>query len=91
MMSNAKGCLIAAAVAASVVLPVAAAEFPDPAAFNPTWESAKPGTSYSTDLPTAALLGNTEDRDRMVRKYRRHFPDGKYAAEIGSLPASQAQ
>ena len=50
--------LFAAAVTASVVLPVAAAEFPDPAAFNPTWESAKPGTSYSTDLPTAALLGN---------------------------------
>ena len=40
---------------------------------------------------TAALLGNTEDRDRMVRKYRKHFPDGKYAAEIGSLPESQAQ
>ncbi len=50
--------LFAAAVTASVVLPVAAAEFPDPATFNPTWESAKPGTSYSTDLPTAALLGN---------------------------------
>ena len=40
---------------------------------------------------TAALLGNTEERDRMVRKYRKHFPDGKYAVEIGSLPASQAQ
>ena len=40
---------------------------------------------------TAALLGNTEDRDRMIRKYRKHFPDGKYAAEIGSLPESQAQ
>jgi len=40
---------------------------------------------------TAALLGNVEDRDRMVRKYRKHFPDGKYAAEIGSLPESQAQ
>jgi len=40
---------------------------------------------------TAALLGITEDRDRMVRKYRKHFPDGKYAAEIGSLPESQAQ
>jgi hypothetical protein len=36
----------------------AAAEFPDPADFNPVWESARPGTSYSTDLPTAALLGN---------------------------------
>ncbi|MBQ4199394.1 MAG: hypothetical protein II649_05885 [Kiritimatiellae bacterium] len=35
-----------------------AAEFTDPAHFNPTWESAKPGSSYSTDLPTAALLGN---------------------------------
>ena len=40
---------------------------------------------------TAALLGITEDRDRMVRKYRKHFPDGRYAAEIGSLPESQAQ
>ena len=40
---------------------------------------------------TAALLGNKEERDRMVRKYRKHFPDGKYAAEIGSLPESQAQ
>jgi len=40
---------------------------------------------------TAALLGNTEDRDRMVRKYRKHFPNGKYAAEIGALPESQAQ
>ena len=50
--------LFAAAVTASAVLPIVAAEFPDPAAFNPTWESAKPGTSYSTDLPTAALLGN---------------------------------
>ena len=37
---------------------VRAVEFPNPAEFNPTWESAKPGTSYSTDLPTAALLGN---------------------------------
>ena len=37
---------------------VRAVEFPNPAAFNPTWESAKPGSSYSTDLPTAALLGN---------------------------------
>lgn len=40
---------------------------------------------------TAALLGKTEERDLMVRKYRKHFPDGKYAAEIGSLPESQAQ
>jgi tetratricopeptide (TPR) repeat protein len=40
---------------------------------------------------TAALLGITEDRDRMVRKYRKHFPDGKYADAIGTLPESQAQ
>ena len=57
----------------------------DPAAMQ--WiEQAIYRTAY-----TAALLGKTEDRDRMVRKYRRHFPDGKYAAEIGSLPESQAQ
>ena len=57
----------------------------DPAALQ--WlEQAVYRTAY-----TAALLGNTEDRDRMIRKYRKHFPDGKYAAEIGSLPESQAQ
>ena len=47
---------LAATVAVCAILP--AAEFPDPSAFNPTWESAKPGTSRSTDLPTGALLGN---------------------------------
>ena len=63
----------------------AAEEETDPAAMQ--WiEQAIYRTAY-----TAALLGNTEERDRMVRKYRKHFPDGKYAAEIGSLPASQAQ
>ena len=63
----------------------AAKEEADPAATQ--WiEQAIYRTAY-----TAALLGNTEDRDRMIRKYRRHFPDGKYAAEIGSLPESQAQ
>ncbi|MBQ4143660.1 MAG: hypothetical protein IJD43_09320 [Thermoguttaceae bacterium] len=35
-----------------------AAEFPDPADFDPVWESADPGTSYDRSLPTAALLGN---------------------------------
>ncbi|MBR0191877.1 MAG: hypothetical protein IJQ31_07420 [Thermoguttaceae bacterium] len=35
-----------------------AAEFPDPAEFNPVWESAAPGTSFDRSLPTAALLGN---------------------------------
>ena len=35
-----------------------AVTFPDPAAFNPRWESANPGTSFSVNLPTAALLGN---------------------------------
>ena len=57
----------------------------DPAAMQ--WiEQAIYRTAY-----TAALLGNTQERDRMVRKYRKHFPDGKYASEIGSLPESQAQ
>ena len=65
--------------------PAAAEEETDPAAMQ--WiEQAIYRTAY-----TAALLGNTEERDRMVKKYRKHFPDGKYAAEIGSLPASQAQ
>ncbi|MBQ6614961.1 MAG: hypothetical protein IJH67_01210 [Thermoguttaceae bacterium] len=36
----------------------AGVEFPDPAEFNPSWESASPGTSYDRSLPTAALLGN---------------------------------
>ena len=62
-----------------------AGEETDPAAMQ--WiEQAIYRTAY-----TAALLGNTEERDLMVRKYRRHFPDGKYAAEIGALPESQAQ
>jgi len=49
---------ICAVLAVCGALCVMAVEFPDPAQFNPTWESAKPGSSYSTDLPTAALLGN---------------------------------
>lgn len=36
----------------------AGVEFPNPAAFNPIWKSASPGTSYDRSLPTAALLGN---------------------------------
>jgi len=48
----------AVAFAVSTAAVALAAEFPNPATFNPTWESAKPGASYSTDLPTAALLGN---------------------------------
>ena len=50
--------LIMVAVTICVAVVTRAVEFPNPAAFNPTWKSAKPGTSYSTDLPTAALLGN---------------------------------
>jgi len=50
-------CLFATGCVVSAVA-IRAVEFPNPAEFNPTWESAKPGTSYSTDLPTAALLGN---------------------------------
>ena len=33
-------------------------ELPNPADFNPVWESANPGMSYDRSLPTAALLGN---------------------------------
>ena len=36
----------------------AGVEFPNPADFNPVWESANPGTTYDRSLPTAALLGN---------------------------------
>ena len=50
--------LIMVVVTICVAAVTQAVEFPNPAEFNPTWESAKPGTSYSTDLPTAALLGN---------------------------------
>ena len=39
---------------------VTAVEFPNPSAFNPSWESANPGKTYSKDLPTAALRGNAE-------------------------------
>ncbi|MBR6734598.1 MAG: hypothetical protein IKL96_09395 [Kiritimatiellae bacterium] len=49
---------ICKAIMGGCALCAGAVEFPGPAQFNPTWESAKPGTSYSTDLPTAALLGN---------------------------------
>ena len=54
---NAFRCLFAVACAVSIAT-VRAVDFPQPADFNPTWESAKPGTSRSTDLPTGALLGN---------------------------------
>ena len=47
-----------ALLAAVCAVSAGAVEFQNPAAFNPTWESAKPGTSRSTDLPTGALLGN---------------------------------
>ena len=45
-------------IGAVSALSVLAVEFPNPADFNPSWESAKPGISYSTDLPTSAMLGN---------------------------------
>ena len=49
---------MAVALATALAGMCGAVEFPDPASFNPSWESAKPGTSRSTDLPTGALLGN---------------------------------
>ncbi|MBQ9431986.1 MAG: hypothetical protein IJU44_10605 [Kiritimatiellae bacterium] len=45
-------------IVAASALSVLAVEFPNLTDFNPSWESAKPGISYSTDLPTAAMLGN---------------------------------
>ena len=48
----------AVALAVSAATVAFAVEFPNPADFNPIWESAKPGSSRSTDLPTGALLGN---------------------------------
>ena len=48
----------AVALAVSAATVALAVEFPNPADFNPTWESARPGSSRSTDLPTGALLGN---------------------------------
>ena len=37
---------------------VRAVDFPQPASFNPTWESANPGTCRDRTIPTGALLGN---------------------------------
>ena len=52
-------CIAAVASAAMAVGSFAGgAEFPDPAGFNPSWESAKPGTFHDRTIPTAALLGN---------------------------------
>ena len=59
LMKNSSIAKTAAALfAACIAQSAAAVEFINPARYNPTWESAKPGASYSTDLPTAALLGN---------------------------------
>ena len=37
---------------------VLAVEFHDPATFNPTWKSSKPGSFRDRTIPTGALLGN---------------------------------
>ncbi len=55
---NVVSAVFAAGAALFAATASVAMEFPNPADFNPTWESAKPGTSRSTDLPTSALLGN---------------------------------
>ena len=49
---------MAIALATALAGVCGAVDFPNPASFNPSWESAKPGMSRSTDLPTGALLGN---------------------------------
>jgi len=36
-----------------------------------------------------ARLGETEERDRMVRKYRDDFPSGRFKEEIGALPEAE--
>ena len=52
-----------------------------------TWiEQAVFRTAY-----TAALLGKTEERDRMVRIYQKNYPDGDYSGAIRSLPQPMAQ
>lgn len=58
MQTPAAMAVAASVAAAAATLAATGAEFPYPGKFNPTWESANPGVSYSTDLPTAALLGN---------------------------------
>jgi len=44
--------------AVGMAMAVGGVEFPKVENFNPSWPSAKPGMSYSVNLPTAALLGN---------------------------------
>ncbi len=39
---------------------------------------------------TFARLGDTEQRDSMVKQYRRDYAKGKYRADIGKLPAAGA-
>ena len=41
-----------------IALECSAVEFRAPAEFNPSWESAKPGSRSDTTIPTGALLGN---------------------------------
>lgn len=36
-----------------------------------------------------ARLGENEDRDKMVRRYREEFPAGRFKKEIGGLPAAE--
>ncbi|MFZ2656589.1 MAG: tetratricopeptide repeat protein, partial [Victivallales bacterium] len=36
----------------------------------------------------SAKLGNSEERDKMVEKYKKYFPDGKFAKDINSMPSA---
>ena len=49
---------VLSAFAAVFAAALSAVEFPNPADFNPTWESAKPGSFRDSTIPTGALLGN---------------------------------
>lgn len=40
---------------------------------------------------TLSLLGQNEERDEMVSLYKKRWPDGRYAKDLETLPASQAQ
>jgi hypothetical protein len=57
-MRGASWVVFLSVVAWGALRPFPAAAFPDPATFNPVWESARPGTCRDKSLPTGALLGN---------------------------------
>lgn len=56
---NVAGLKVAAILCAACMAHVAkSVDFPDPADFNPSWESARPGSCRDNTIPTGVLLGN---------------------------------